>query len=363
MPIALQQLTPAYVIHPGEMLKDELDDRSITQKEFAGLTGIQQSQLNEIIKGKRGINAEHALLIGKALQMDPSIWMNLQVNYDLDVARKKEKNQLRMAALDFWQAMEEWVPVKYFKKQGLLKGDPVADTQLIKTVYQVSTLDELVGQFSAPSFAYYRKSQKLSIEKVNLMGWMKLVAYKASLQQVANFDPQCQEELIQQLKKVLATNKRTVESATQLLASFGIKLVIAPNPNQCAIDGIALWSNDAPAIGLSLRHKRIDNFAFNVMHELGHVFLHLQRNHDKTFVDLEDDGYGNSIEEQEANAYAKDRLIDAEVWQLFLDTEVTDLRINRFAKQQGVHPATVLGRYCYETGNYSYRTKISKDLG
>ena len=69
-----KQIAPAKAIHPGEILKDELDAREISQKEFAIKLGIQPTQLNEIIKGKRGITAEHAVLIGKALEMEPIIW-------------------------------------------------------------------------------------------------------------------------------------------------------------------------------------------------------------------------------------------------------------------------------------------------
>jgi HTH-type transcriptional regulator/antitoxin HigA len=48
MAIKIEKLTPANVVHPGEILKDELEERQIKQKEFAELTGIQPSQLNEI---------------------------------------------------------------------------------------------------------------------------------------------------------------------------------------------------------------------------------------------------------------------------------------------------------------------------
>ena len=85
--------TPAIAIHPGEMLKDELQERGIAQKEFANLTGIQQTQLNEIIKGKRNLNEDIALLIGKALKMDAVLWFNMQRNYELDLAKINKKNE------------------------------------------------------------------------------------------------------------------------------------------------------------------------------------------------------------------------------------------------------------------------------
>ncbi|MDP3394549.1 HigA family addiction module antitoxin [Sediminibacterium sp.] len=76
--------TPAKAIHPGEILLDELEAREISWKEFAIKSKIQPDQLNEIIKGKQGITVEYSILIGRALEMEPIIWQNLQKLYELD---------------------------------------------------------------------------------------------------------------------------------------------------------------------------------------------------------------------------------------------------------------------------------------
>lgn len=82
-----KHITPAKAIHPGEILLDELEAREISEKEFAIKSGIQPDQLNEIIEGKRGITTEYADLIGKGLDMEPTIWQNLQTLYKLDLVK------------------------------------------------------------------------------------------------------------------------------------------------------------------------------------------------------------------------------------------------------------------------------------
>ncbi|WP_439504908.1 HigA family addiction module antitoxin [Sediminibacterium sp.] len=82
-----KHITPAKAIHPGEILLDELEAREISEKEFAIKSGIQPDQLNEIIEGKRGITIEYADLIGKGLDMEPTIWQNLQTLYELDLVK------------------------------------------------------------------------------------------------------------------------------------------------------------------------------------------------------------------------------------------------------------------------------------
>ena len=83
----IKELTPAIATHPGEILKDELKEREIKQKDFALLTGLPQTHLNEIINGKRRINADIALVIGKALQMDAVLWLNLQNIFFIDFSQ------------------------------------------------------------------------------------------------------------------------------------------------------------------------------------------------------------------------------------------------------------------------------------
>ena len=79
--INIEKAIPSKAIHPGEELCEELKSRGISQKKFSDLTKILPSQLNEIIKGKRGINAELAIIIGTALNMDPILWAKSQMFY------------------------------------------------------------------------------------------------------------------------------------------------------------------------------------------------------------------------------------------------------------------------------------------
>ena len=88
--VNLKDVVPSAAFHPGEFLNDELKERGLTQKSFALMSGMLPSQLNEFIKGKRGLSAELALKFGKVLDMDPVYWLNLQMIYELDLAKIKQ---------------------------------------------------------------------------------------------------------------------------------------------------------------------------------------------------------------------------------------------------------------------------------
>ncbi len=84
-------IKPFIPIHPGEMLKDELEARSISQRKFAAIIGCSPSFVNEIIRGKRPLTTEMALKIEAATGIKAYIWMSLQSDYNMHMAQKNSK--------------------------------------------------------------------------------------------------------------------------------------------------------------------------------------------------------------------------------------------------------------------------------
>lgn len=79
--------TTAAPIHPGEHLAEILDELGISQYRLAKTIGVPAIRINDIVHCRRGVTADTALRIGRALRMTPEFWLNLQRMYDLDVAR------------------------------------------------------------------------------------------------------------------------------------------------------------------------------------------------------------------------------------------------------------------------------------
>ena len=86
-------MTPFVATHPGELIKDELKERNMTQKQLSELTGIKPSVLSETINGKRSVSLSVAMALEKALGIPAEIWMNLQTQYDLDSAQIAEREK------------------------------------------------------------------------------------------------------------------------------------------------------------------------------------------------------------------------------------------------------------------------------
>jgi addiction module HigA family antidote len=81
-------------VHPGEFLKEILDDLGISQAGFAHAIGLSPMRISHIAKGKRPVTAEMALLFGKSFGQSPQYWINLQAAYDLKTAEKVIRRRL-----------------------------------------------------------------------------------------------------------------------------------------------------------------------------------------------------------------------------------------------------------------------------
>jgi len=75
--------------HPGDVLKEELESREISQKKFANLIEVPLTQLNDILNGKRAVTADFALKIEAALGINSNLLINMQNRYNVAVAYKK----------------------------------------------------------------------------------------------------------------------------------------------------------------------------------------------------------------------------------------------------------------------------------
>lgn len=134
--------------------------------------------------------------------------------------------------------------------------------------------------------------------------------------------------------------------AMQMLRDHGIIPVIEPHLPRTLLDGAALMHADGiPIVALTLRHDRLDNFWFTLLHELAHVFLHFNSGLADGFID---DDLGNQLisdVEREADDFARNRLIPDDLWKTSVVRFTTESEsVVKFARRLNVHPAIVAGR-------------------
>lgn len=76
-------------IHPGEILADELDEIDLKSSHLAKAIGVEANRISQIINGKRAITADTSLRLGKYFGQSEDFWLDLQKQYELDLARQE----------------------------------------------------------------------------------------------------------------------------------------------------------------------------------------------------------------------------------------------------------------------------------
>ena len=84
-------LIPFEPTHPGEVLKDEIEFRGISQKKLAKEMGVSYTVLNEILNAKRSLNTKYAMLLESALDLDAEPLLKMQTSYNLQMAKKDNR--------------------------------------------------------------------------------------------------------------------------------------------------------------------------------------------------------------------------------------------------------------------------------
>ena len=353
----MKSSTEYITIHPGEVLHNELESRGINQKDFAVTVCMPASVLNDIIKGKRNITPDIAILFEAALGIDASSWLRLQAERDLEVAKKKDDFIKKQKDIETWQSIQACCNVKYLERhipQGL--GKTIQEkTSTVLNFFNAKTVDGLREAFIKdvdPS--YFRKSDKFKYDPVNIFTWKHMAFDKCeTIERPKKFSPENLNELIVGVNTILYENEDTMNRIFNLLREYGIRFFTLENEKGTHIDGFSFWKGANPSIAITLRHKKIDILAFRLMHEIGHVFNHLSpQSKSKTCITLSD--IKDNIEEQEADIFANNSLIPAKEWQIFKEHNrnfshyAVAGKIREFAHLHHIHPAIVLGRYQHD---------------
>ncbi len=366
--IKLNERVPYVAIHPGEILKDEIEARGMKQKELASLMGMPASVLNDMVKGRRALTPEVAVLLQGVLEIDASYWLSLQNQYDIDQVNVNAKIIERKKNIEIWKVISQYCSVRCFEKLNMM-GPKLADNiQLMYAIFQVDSVDGLIASYSSErELSYFKKSERLMTDSVNIFSWKHLAYYESSrLPDLPDLDRGSLDALVKELNQLFVVNKDTIQQTRSILARYGIKFLVLSKFDKTPIDGFSFWQGKNPTIVLTVRLSRIDNYAFALLHEVCHVYRHLYTNREQKYIAIE--GADVNKCEEEANKFAQHALIGKEAWGLFLkqhaqiSPHAMQMEIKQFARQHGVNEAIVLGFYQHDINLYSMKTAISREI-
>lgn len=336
-------------VHPGKILQSVLEDYDMSQKELAVAIGKPSPIVNDIIKGKRNINPEFAVLLEAVLpDISAADWMSMQNQYDISKLQRQEEIQQQKDLIERWNFLKGYLNLNYMKKKLHLADDLSQSLSAILGYLAINEVNEIKMKQESV-MGYFRKSEKSSTDPVNLLTWLCVVRHRSDEEKLnISFDIAKVDNLISELNSLFYANKQVIESTTRLLNSYGVKFIVEDKLDRMAVDGLSFWSGDNPTIVMTKRMNRIDNFAFVLCHELGHIVKHIYVEKDAEFLD-DMNGLKEDKREAEANKFAEDAL-----WKGFAkENAFKKIRVpfaaNRFllqiANEQRINISIVVGQY------------------
>ena len=347
------QLKPARAVKPGDILREELEERGWTQKDFANIIGRSPQVVNEIVGGKKSITPETAAQFAAALGMSAELWLNLESVYQLSrVSSDSSLDEVTRTAL-----LYEAAPVKELITRGWISGkDDAGELQQELLAFlglaDLSQVDQLAARF--------RLSGARTPEDTALISWLRRAEILAYRRNARPYEPDALRRAASDLR-CLSLRRDQMAAVSKRVAELGVRLVIVPHLSKTYVDGAAFWLDaSSPVVALSVRYNRIDNFWFTLMHELAHIVLHADSDR-KAFVDKNLQGIAQDKHEAEANAKAGEWLVSPEEYAEFDARRkgyYSGMAIRAFADELGIHSAILVGRIHHATGNYRLMRRL-----
>jgi addiction module HigA family antidote len=328
---------PDYATPPGTTLKEVLEERGLSQSDFAARMGMAEKTVSQIINGIAPITVETAYKLELVLGIPASFWNRMELAYREYLTRVEEATKL--------EADISWLkelPVAELIKRKCISATP-DKSHLVRQLLEffgVSSVQAWRDVLSR-SAVQFRGGEAHQKHPGYVAAWRRLGVLSAQDLETAQFNAQ---EFLRVLRAVRAMSTKSardwsVEIKT-VCAAAGVAVALIKEIPNAAVSGAARWlTKDKAMIQVSLKYGTDDQFWFTFFHECGHILKHGKR---QSFIDY---GYSDDDEEErEANEFARDLLIPvSEAHKLPLVAKSRAL-VKDFAQRIGVSPGIVVGR-------------------
>jgi HTH-type transcriptional regulator / antitoxin HigA len=334
---------------PIEAILFRMDQQQLGKKDLVPYIG-SLSKVSEVISRKRPLSLSMIRKLHAGLNIPAEVLIGDSDDTDVDLSSEPQYNYAKFPVQEMWER-------GYFPdfKGGVKQVKEYAEDLVRKFMRGV------LGDMERPDLLRARLHQSGSrvMDEYALLVWRICVLKKArTINLFSQYkDGIITDEWLRDLAK-LSRFEKGPHLAREFLADNGIALVIEPHYKKTYLDGAAMLDGRTPIVALTLRHDRLDNFWFALMHELVHVQKHLKGTH--VFIaDNLDDKTRSSQEEHEADQWARDALIPAAEWEKSpVKTTGSAASAIALADKLRIHPAIVAGRVRYETNNWRALTGL-----
>lgn len=329
------QAFPKRVPEPLEAIRFRMEQQNLKQRDLAPYIG-SPSKVSEVLSGKRPLTLSMMRALHSHLGIPASVLL-------------RERSSAEEASETIpWDRF----PLKEMMARGWISGSLQRDDP-----------ERLLARFFAPVgspiqiAALFKKTENTrsarSINQYALAAWSARVMIRAAeAPPRTEYKPNSVNLKFMTEVSRLSWSESGPRLAQEFLRKHGIPLIIEPHLSSTHLDGAAImYGLDRPIVGLTIRHDRLDNFWYCLMHELAHISLHYGQGFTHFFDNL-DVKESSDPREQAADRLAGRALIPEEEWN---KSPAKNLRspeaAQHLARKLRIHPAIVAGRMRRESGS------------
>lgn len=324
---------------PLDAIRFRMEQQGLSQRDLVPFFG-SRSKVSEVLAGKRPLTLSMIRALHNGLGIPAEALLQ-----DQQPSILEEDEQLQWSRFPVREMVaRKWVECK---SQFELRDDPEA----------------IVRRFLAPLggparvHALYRRTRRVRsgrrMDRHALAAWTLRVVIRGLDSPTRRYvEGSVTREFLREIVQ-LSWSSRGPLLAQEFLQKHGIVLIIERHLPGTHLDGAAVMADrNRPVIGLTLRHDRVDNFWFCLLHELAHLSLHVRDEADGFYDDLDTDT-GDDTSEREADDLASEALVPETAW---AQSPAKNLRspeaARHLAERLKIHPAIVAGRMRHEAKNF-----------
>lgn len=333
-------LSREFIIHPGETLKEILQDRNMTQRELALRTGVKEPHISSLVNCLKPISVSFAKKLEYALGIDANFWINLQANYEKEVADFDEINMISREELEILQKLKSIT--EYIQEIGLMNQE-AQDSMLVIKLRKLLNVSNLKIIPEISQTGAYRLAVADNVDPYVLFTWLRICDLITKKQQVS------QELNIKRLKSKLPfIRSLTFEEDVGMIrlklmdifAECGIKFAIIKHFPGAPVQGVIKRNDDGTLnLIMTVRRKFADVFWFTLFHEIGHI---LNGDTEDGLIDYE---FSKNEVEDRADEFAENTLINPDQYRLLVEIGDFSLpRIRQYCSEQNIPTYILIGR-------------------
>lgn len=316
---------------PGATIKEQLNDRNMSQKEFAARMNMSEKHISRLINGDVQLTPDVAVRLETVLGVPAKFWNNLEAIYREKIVKAEAEN-----AMDADVRLAKQFPYSEMVKLGWVPETRDAKEKVIclRKYFEVVELS-LLGSDLITKIA----CRRLGITEkgdLALMAWAQEAKLRARHIKTSSISGRSLVAAMPDIRRMTVLKpKEFCPKIESCLADCGIALIFLPHLKGSFLQGATFPDGNKIVVGLTARGKDADKFWFSLFHELAHIVLgHVGQT-----------GGTSDEDEKAADKWASSMLIAEGDFDVFkLAGNYSEQAVLEFAGKQGIAPGIVVGR-------------------